>query len=53
MNLDGSRRIIFSTVREIDKDEELTYDYKFAPETDPALKVPCGCKSDICRGWLN
>eukprot|EP01046_Picozoa_sp_COSAG06_P015967 COSAG06_NODE_1041_length_10982_cov_6.205366_10_plen_324_part_00 len=53
MNLEGSRRIIFSTVREIEKDEELTYDYKFCPESDPALKVPCSCGAVSCRGWLN
>merc|ERR1712159_301633 len=41
MNLEGSRRIIFSTLREIGEGEELTYDYKFNAESDPALKVPC------------
>ena len=53
MNLDGSRRIIFSTVREVAKDEELTYDYKFSAESDPAKRVPCSCGSAACRKWLN
>jgi histone-lysine N-methyltransferase SETD1 len=55
MNLDGAKRIIFSTLQEIAPGEEFTYDYKFAPDSDPAKRhtIPCNCGAAICRKWLN
>ena len=53
MNLDGARRIIFSTLREISTDEELTYDYKFAADDTAEKKIPCSCGAAKCRRWLN
>ena len=42
----GERKIIMLTLREISVGEELTYDYKFARETDPnVLRIPCRCGS--------
>ena len=50
----GQRKIIMSTLREIEVGEELLYDYKFARELDPKVqRIPCRCGSDHCRGFLN
>ena len=38
---DGDKRIVICALRDLKRGEELTYNYKFAIETDPALKM-CG-----------
>lgn len=55
MTLDGAKRIIFITLREIAPGEEFTYDYKFAPDNDPTKRntIPCNCGAVTCRKWLN
>jgi SET domain-containing protein len=42
--------ILYYSLREIEKGEELTVDYHFDPKVE---KVPCGCRSAKCRGTIN
>lgn len=53
MVLDGKQRIVFYTRRDIRCGEEITYDYKFPLEDDPAKKIKCLCGAKTCRGTLN
>lgn len=53
LTLDGARRIVMYTRRDIRRGEELTYDYKFPLEDDPAKKIICLCGARNCRGTLN
>ena len=46
------KKIVIYSKREIDANEEITYDYKFAIEED-SKKIRCLCKSTHCRGFLN
>lgn len=39
------------TVKEVKKDEELTYDYQFKIESNEHLG--CNCGSKLCQGRLN
>lgn len=50
--LDG-RRIIMYARRDIQRGEEITYDYKFPHEDDPDKKIKCLCGARQCRGYLN
>lgn len=36
-------------IREINADEEITYDYSTTSGTDDKWTMKCGCKSEICR----
>lgn len=47
------KRVLIISKRDIDANEELTYDYQFALETNLGLRVPCNCGSACCRGFLN
>ena len=47
------KRVLIISKREIDANEELTYDYQFPLETNLGLRVPCNCGSACCRGFLN
>ena len=40
------------TQRDVAAGEELTYDYKFKPDT-PENEAPCDCGADRCRGIIN
>jgi len=51
--LDGTKRVAVYAKRDIQAGEELTYDYKFDLEYDPAKRIPCICGSPECRGFLN
>ena len=45
-SINGERKIIMFTLREVSIGEELTYDYKFAREVDPNVpRIPCRCGS--------
>ncbi|ESO04895.1 hypothetical protein HELRODRAFT_78456 [Helobdella robusta] len=50
VSLDGFKRIVIYSRRDIDVNEEITYDYKFPIEND---KIPCLCGAHGCRGTLN
>ncbi len=43
-------KIVFYSKRVIQRDEEITYDYKFSIEEE---KIPCLCQSSNCRKFLN
>ncbi|KAL2439041.1 Histone-lysine N-methyltransferase, H3 lysine-4 specific [Exophiala dermatitidis] len=49
----GTKRIVIYALRDIEKDEELTYDYKFEREIDSDDRIPCLCGSAVCKGFLN
>ena len=49
----GKRRIVIYALRDIAKNEELTYDYKFERETDDKERIPCLCGAPNCKGYLN
>ncbi|CAF0988366.1 unnamed protein product [Didymodactylos carnosus] len=46
----GIKRIIIYALKDIQSGKELTYDYSF-PEED--VKIPCCCRTDNCRLYLN
>ncbi|KAK9761425.1 histone methyltransferase set1 [Basidiobolus ranarum] len=50
ITVDGQKKIVIYTKRDIEEGEEITYDYKFPIEDD---KIPCLCGSKHCRGTLN
>jgi len=50
ISVDGCKKIVIFAIRRINVGEELTYDYKFAPEDD---KLPCYCGAKKCRKYLN
>lgn len=49
----GKRRIVIYALKDIGKNEELTYDYKFERETDDEERLPCLCGAPNCKGFLN
>ncbi|KAK6364379.1 uncharacterized protein PV06_06266 [Exophiala oligosperma] len=49
----GTKRIVIYALRDIEKDEELTYDYKFEREINNDDRIPCLCGSAVCKGFLN
>ncbi|PGH10843.1 hypothetical protein AJ80_07394 [Polytolypa hystricis UAMH7299] len=53
IKVDGSKRIVIYALRDIERDEELTYDYKFEREWDSDDRIPCLCGSAGCKGFLN
>ncbi|VDI36686.1 histone-lysine N-methyltransferase SETD1 [Mytilus galloprovincialis] len=50
INVDNQKKIVIYSKREIDVNEEITYDYKFPLEDE---KIPCLCGDAACRGTLN
>ncbi|EPS35842.1 hypothetical protein H072_10785 [Dactylellina haptotyla CBS 200.50] len=53
IKVEGTKRIVIYALRDIAKDEELTYDYKFEREIDSEERIPCLCGSSGCKGFLN
>ena len=49
----GESRIVIFAQRDLRAGEELTYNYKFAIEADPELKIPCFCGAPSCWGTMN
>ncbi|XP_052063462.1 uncharacterized protein LOC127703085 isoform X2 [Mytilus californianus] len=50
IQVEGKKHIVIFAMRQINKGEELTYDYKFPIEE---VKIPCTCGSKKCRKYLN
>ncbi|KAG9299936.1 hypothetical protein G9A89_009664 [Geosiphon pyriformis] len=50
ITLEGQKKIAIYAKRDIQVDEEITYDYKFPLEEE---KIPCLCGAPTCRGFLN
>lgn len=53
LTVNGVKRIAIYAKRNIEKGEELSYDYKFEPEYDVSKRIPCNCASPQCRGFMN
>ncbi|KAG5513931.1 hypothetical protein PMAC_000553 [Pneumocystis sp. 'macacae'] len=50
IRVEGEKKIVIYAHRDIEKGEEITYDYKFPIED---IKIPCLCGAKTCRGTLN
>jgi histone-lysine N-methyltransferase SETD1 len=50
ITVENQKKIVIYSKREIDVNEEITYDYKFPIEDE---KIPCLCGDANCRGTLN
>ncbi|CZT51503.1 related to regulatory protein SET1 [Rhynchosporium secalis] len=53
ITVDKSKRIVIYALRDIDENEELTYDYKFEREIGSTDRIPCLCGTTACKGFLN
>lgn len=53
IKVDGKKRIVIYALRDIDANEELTYDYKFERETNDDERIRCLCGAPGCKGYLN
>jgi len=52
ITVDGRKHIGIYSKRRIEVGEELTYDYKFQREEDPARRIPCTCGARNCRKYM-
>ncbi|VDD81546.1 unnamed protein product [Mesocestoides corti] len=50
ITVEGRKKIVIYSKRDIQVMEEITYDYKFPYEDE---KIPCLCGAPQCRGTLN
>ncbi|ESN99076.1 hypothetical protein HELRODRAFT_107153 [Helobdella robusta] len=50
VTVDSQKKIVIYSRKDIEVNEEITYDYKFPLEDN---KIPCLCGSSGCRGTLN
>lgn len=53
ITVNGVKRIAIYAKKDIQKGEELCYDYKFELEYDESKRIPCNCGSTNCRGFMN
>lgn len=53
LTCENGSHIVIIAKRNIEKGEELTYDYKFDIEEDRWDRIPCLCGSTNCRQWMN
>lgn len=53
IKVDGKKRIVIYALRDVEANEELTYDYKFERETNDAERIRCLCGAPGCKGYLN
>jgi hypothetical protein len=53
ITVDGEKKIVIMALRELKRSEEVTYNYKFAIEMDPKMKIPCFCGASTCPGTMN
>lgn len=53
IKVDGKKRIVIYALRDIEANEELTYDYKFERETNDNERIRCLCGAPGCKGYLN
>lgn len=53
IKVEGKKRIVIYALRDIEANEELTYDYKFEKETNDAERIRCLCGAPGCKGYLN
>jgi [histone H3]-lysine4 N-trimethyltransferase SETD1 len=50
ITVESKKKIVIYAKKEISKNEEITFDYKFPIEEQ---KIPCLCDAEVCRGTLN
>ena len=50
ITVEGQKKIVIYSKRDISVNEEITYDYKFPREE---VKITCLCGTPQCRGYLN
>lgn len=53
ITLDGTKRIVIYSKKDISAGDELCYDYKFPVEYDESKRIPCHCGARECRGFMN
>ncbi|KAM9905178.1 hypothetical protein OXX69_007286 [Metschnikowia pulcherrima] len=53
IKVDGKKRIVIYALKDIEANEELTYDYKFERETNDEERIRCLCGAPGCKGYLN
>ena len=53
ISVDGEKKISIYSKKDIEKGEELHYDYKFPYEEDSSKKIKCYCGMPRCKGYLN
>lgn len=53
IKFDGKKRIVIYALRNIEPNEELTYDYKFEREKNSKERIKCLCGGIGCKGFLN
>lgn len=53
IKVDGKKRIVIYALKDIEANEELTYDYKFERETNDDERIRCLCGAPGCKGYLN
>lgn len=53
IKVDGKKRIVIYALRDVEANEELTYDYKFERETNDEERIRCLCGAPGCKGYLN
>ncbi|KAK4500196.1 hypothetical protein PRZ48_008382 [Zasmidium cellare] len=53
IKVEGTPRIVIYALKDIGKNDELTYDYKFEREIGSDDRIPCLCGSANCKGFLN
>ena len=46
------QRVLIIAQRNIDINEEITFDYRIPFEVDLNARVPCNCQADSCRGFM-
>lgn len=47
------KRVLIIAQKDILQGDEITYDYQFPLELDLKARIPCGCGSERCRGFMN
>lgn len=53
ITVNGVKRIVIYAKKDIERGEELSYDYKFEAEFDESKRIPCNCGTSHCRGFMN
>lgn len=53
IKVEGKKRIVIYALRDIEANEELTYDYKFEREINDSERIRCLCGAPGCKGYLN
>lgn len=53
IKVEGKKRIVIYALRDIEANEELTYDYKFEREINDNERIRCLCGAPGCKGFLN